>query len=36
MTEPGSIGVGYSGDGQISAYTVAPPSALATPIVVYP
>jgi hypothetical protein len=36
MTEPVSIAVGYSGDGQLSAYTVAAPSALAAPIVVYP
>jgi hypothetical protein len=36
MTDPVSIGVGYSRDGQLSAYTVAAPSELAAPIVVYP
>jgi hypothetical protein len=36
MTEAVSISVGYSSDGQLSAYTVAAPSELAAPIVVYP
>ncbi|WP_374946546.1 DUF5719 family protein [Agreia sp.] len=36
MTDAVSISVGYSSDGQLSAYTVAAPSELAAPIVVYP
>jgi hypothetical protein len=36
MTEPVSIGVGYSSDGRLSAYTVAAPSELAASITVYP
>jgi hypothetical protein len=36
MTQPVSISVGYSSDGQLSAYTVPAPSELAAPIVVYP
>jgi hypothetical protein len=36
MTEPVSISVGYSSDGQLSAYAVPAPSDLAAPIVVYP
>jgi hypothetical protein len=36
MTDAVSIGVGYSSNGQLSAYTIAPPSELAAPIVVYP
>lgn len=36
MTEAVSISVGYSSDGQLSAYTVAAPSELASPIIVYP
>ena len=36
MTGAVSISVGYSSDGQLSAYTVAAPSELAAPIVVYP
>jgi hypothetical protein len=36
MTDAVAIGVGYSSDGQMSAYTIAAPSELAAPIVVYP
>jgi len=36
MSSAVSISVGYSSDGQLSGYTIAPPSELAAPIVVYP
>ena len=36
MSSAVSISVGYSGDGQLSGYTVAAPSESAAPIVVYP
>ncbi|SMG12147.1 DUF5719 family protein [Agreia pratensis] len=36
MSSAVSISVGYSSDGQLSGYAVAPPSELAAPIIVYP